>query len=427
MADRPLTIAFVPGLDRFEDFHDTIGVSFEAFGTQLTGGWLFNDIKALQLAGVRTILIYTSARVERPHVFTHEDTGAPVFVLPSPFIHKVVRRVQRRLLPDSTALAAVTSYLSTPVGQLARLLRRQGCGAILCQEYEDPRFDICCLLGRLLHRPVFATFQGADHTRSALERALRPFSMRRCGGLIIPSRAERDRVRQRYAVPEHRIADIPNPVELVTGLSDRSAVRRELALATTTRVVVWHGRVQIDKKGLDVLLDAWDLVCAQRPDADIRLLLVGSGRNAERLRRRLQSSTQVLWIDEYVFDRSRLWSYLIAADIYVMPSRREGFAVAPLEAMACGLPIVATDAVGVIDALPQGEKDGGIIVRKEDAPALAGALIRLIDNPLLASALGAIGRRRVEDEFSLHAVGQRLRKFIFGTEMPGPRRSSKAP
>ena len=56
---RPPTLAFIPGLDRFEDFHDKIGVSFDTFGTQLTGGWLFNYIKALQLFGVRTILVYS--------------------------------------------------------------------------------------------------------------------------------------------------------------------------------------------------------------------------------------------------------------------------------------------------------------------------------------------------------------------------------
>ena len=134
---------------------------------------------------------------------------------------------------------------------------------------------------------------------------------------------------------------------------------------------------------------------------------------------RLQSTRKVTWIDRYIFDRHELWSYLMAADIYTMPSRDEGFAVAPLEAMACGLPVVASDARGVLDVFPRGEADGGVIVPRENAPALARALIRLIDHPTFASTLGETGRRRVEKEFSLEAVGQQLRSLLFGAETAG--------
>jgi glycosyltransferase involved in cell wall biosynthesis len=178
-------------------------------------------------------------------------------------------------------------------------------------------------------------------------------------------------------------------------------------------MVAWHGRVQIRTKGLDVLLDAWDRICSERPAADIQLLLVGSGRDADVLRDRIRSSSRVAWIDQYVLDRRQLWSYLSAADIYTIPSRHEGFAVAVLEAMACGLPAVASDTPGVADVLPAGEGDGAIIVPREDAPALAAALLRLLDDSVLAQRLGAVARRRVEEKFSLEIVGQELRRFLF--------------
>ncbi len=410
----PLTIALLPAGDRFEDFFDKIRVSLETFRDELTGGWLFNYIKALRLAGIRTVLIYTSARVDGVVRFTHGDTGAPVWVLPSPGLHQRVRNAQRRFLPESAALAATASYLATPLSGLARALRHERCGAILCQEYEHARFDACVLLGRLLGLPVFATYQGGGETGSWIERPIRRLSVDCCAGLIIPSRTEIARVQGSYRIDPARIAPIPNPVEVVAcGTPERHATRTELGIGSSTRVVAWHGRVQVRTKGLDILLDAWDRICSERPDSDIRLLLVGSGRDAEVLRNRIRSSRRVLWIDRYVLDRRQLWSYLSAADIYTIPSRREGFAVALLEAMACGLPAVASDAPGVADVLPEGEADGGIIVPREAAQELASALLRLLDDPALGDRLGTAARRRIEEEFSLHIVGPRLRQFLF--------------
>jgi glycosyltransferase involved in cell wall biosynthesis len=297
---------------------------------------------------------------------------------------------------------------------LTHIIRRERCDALLCQEYEHARFDTCVLLGRVLRVPVFATYQGANETTTTLERAIRPLSVRHCAGLVIPARDEIGRVLRRYGVPAEKIAAIPNPVEVVgADAAERRDTRADLGIASGTRVAAWHGRVQINKKGLDILLDAWDRICAERPDADILLLLVGTGRNADVLRRRIVHSRRVRWIDRYVLRRRELWAYLSAADVYVIPSRREGFAVAVLEAMACGLPVVASDASGVVDVLPRGEEDGGIVVPREDPAALAGAMLRLLENPDLARQLGHIARQRMEREFSVEVIGPKLREFFF--------------
>ena len=190
----PLTIGFLPGGDRFEDFHDKIGVSLETFREQLAGGWLFNYIKALGRANIRTVLIYTSARVTGSERFTHVDTGAPVWVLPSPWLHQKARSGQRRYFPGSGTLAATASYLATPLRRVASVLRQEQCDAILCQEYEHTRFDVCVFLGRLLRLPVFATYQGGGATGAGLERLIRRQSIHRCAGLVIPSRSESSRV-----------------------------------------------------------------------------------------------------------------------------------------------------------------------------------------------------------------------------------------
>ena len=142
-------------------------------------------------------------------------------------------------------------------------------------------------------------------------------------------------------------------------------------------------------------------------------MLVGTGRNTGELRRRADQDPSIRWIDRYVLDREELWRYLSAADVYTLPSRHEGFAVAPIEAMACGLPVVAADASGVADLLGSGDEGGGIIVPREAPAALASALLRVLGDPGWAHELGARARRRAEERFSLEVVGGSLRDFMF--------------
>jgi glycosyltransferase involved in cell wall biosynthesis len=414
--DRP-GVAILPWGDRFEDFHDKIGVSFEGYRDELTGGWLFNYVEALQRAGLRPVVYYASARVNGPLRFRHGPTGVEVRVLPSPRLHCKARAAQERYRPGSPLLRSLASYLATPLRPLARELRADGCRIILCHEYEYPRFDVMVALGRLLRLPVFATFQGGGPAHGRFQRQVRRLAVGHAAGLIIASRREAQRVRDRYRLPPERVAVIPNPMDVTRWRPlPRNAVRSELGILTDRRVVVWQGRVEVDKKGLDVLLDAWTEVCDPCGAHPPLLLLVGSGKDEDVLRRLIEAAppTTVRWVDRYVTDREVLWRYLAAGDIATLSSRREGFAVAVVEAMACGLPVVATDVPGVADALGEGEEAAGLIVPRENAAALAAALAQLIADDALGQSLGMRGRRRAEEQFSFEVVGGQLRDFLWG-------------
>lgn len=425
------TIALLHWGDLIEDFLDTIGVSFEAFCNEMTGGWMFGYVDALRLAGVRTVLFCVSARVAAPSYFTHVPTGAKICVLPASRIYQVTRRripnpcgwTLEEALGDvrgpSRILLAILKdllpYLATPLGLLAHELRREGCQAILCQEYEYARFDACVLLGQLMRLPVFATFQGGNWQMSRLERPLRPLTLQTCAGLIIATQTEAQRVRTRYGVAPAKLARIFNPIDLrMWGAMDRSEVRPGLDIPIDTKVVAWHGRIDMRRKGLDVLIDAWEQVCHERAERDLRLLLMGTGNDAEELRQCITDKQLrgVLWIDKYVNDRAAIRRFLSAADVYAFASRHEGFPVAPIEAMACSLPIVAADAPGVPDILEGGEASGGLVVPRGDAAALALALGRVLDNKDWGREMGKRARCRVEECFSLETVGKQLRNFL---------------
>jgi glycosyltransferase involved in cell wall biosynthesis len=168
------------------------------------------------------------------------------------------------------------------------------------------------------------------------------------------------------------------------------------------------------RKGLDLLLAAWGSLPEVHDQANRRLLLVGTGPDAPELRAQLTDPVfgNVVWIDRYLLDKARLADLLSAADVYAFPSRLEGFAVAPLEAMAAGLPVVAAAAPGVRELLPHGRKSGGVVVAVDDAPALAAAIAELLNEPDERLRLGARARRRAEDAFSVDAIGRRLRRVI---------------
>jgi phosphatidylinositol alpha-1,6-mannosyltransferase len=158
--------------------------------------------------------------------------------------------------------------------------------------------------------------------------------------------------------------------------------------------IVAIARLVERSKGLDVLLAALPLVVSQVPEA--RLTIVGDGP----LRGELEQTAAALHMtDRVVFagrvDDARRDQLLAGASVFALPTRLdpdgggEGFGIVYLEAGAAGLPVVAGDAGGAGDAVIDGET--GLLVDSTDASALAGAIVRILDDAELATRLGRAG------------------------------------
>lgn len=401
--DASPTVAIFPWGEVIEQFLDSLGLDLNDFAYKMTGGWLFGYVLALQRQGWRPIMVCPSERVGAPMRLIHAGTGAPIWAVPT-------RRSNR--LPGAS-LHCVEQWLRTPGRDFATVLLQERCVAIIAQEYEYFRFDALARLGKRRRIPVYATFQGADATLSAVERLVRPRSLGLCSGLIVASARERARVAGTYARLKAPVAGIPNPLDCDEWRPlDRGQARAELGLSPDAFIVANHGRTDIGRKGLDVLVEAWKQFAVKHPNA--QAYLVGSGQDHAAFTQLLQDRApeRLTWISSYITDRPQMRQWLSAADIYLITSRTEGMPVAPLEAMACGLPVVSSDAHGLPDIFAAGEEHGGIVTAREDVSAIVAALERLAADPSLRSRLGRAARRRVEEHFSITAVGAALSRFL---------------
>ncbi len=178
--------------------------------------------------------------------------------------------------------------------------------------------------------------------------------------------------------------------------------------------VVFTGRLH-PQKNLGLLLDAWPEV-AMATGASLVLVGQGEERDALLARAATLGIADRVHLAGGVADPS---GYLRAADAFALPSLAEGMSNSLLEAMATGLPCLATAIGGNTDLLSAGP--AGLLLPGDDPGAWSAALIRVLTDPALARDLGSRARGRVEAEFSLAAVVTRyqaLYRSLSGRE-PG--------
>ena len=322
-------------------------------------------------------------------------------------------------------------WRGTPWRAFAGVLRDERCTAILAQEYEYARFDALAALSLRLRLPLYATFQGGDRTLSPIEARVRRWSLRRCRGLAVASARERERLTADYIGLALRIAPIANPIDCNEWQAvPREQARAALGIDNHTLLVLNHGRIDIQRKGLDVLLDAWRLFSARRADA--RLQLIGSGQDHEAFERLLAQAALpgVAWHAAYLTDRGELRRWLSAADAYVdhLAHRRHAGGAARSDGVrSAGGEQPCAGAAGHLRA-GRGLGRHRRAVRRRAGHCLA--LERLADSAELRSQLGAAARRSVETRFSVEAVGRRLRRLhrprfgMIGRSTPCTRRVS---
>jgi len=289
------------------------------------------------------------------------------------------------------------------IGTLYRLFRREQVDVVQTHHLTQ------LIYGALGARLAGATLVHVEHETFSLRsararRRLRALSFF-CDRVVAVGEEIRDFLVGEVRIARSRVALIRNGIDLARYRPGRRDFRRRIGLPVTERWIGQIARLE-EEKDQATLLRAFASVRARH--ADTRLVLVGDGS----LRASLEELARGLGVDaavSFLGARSDVADLLPELDVFVLSSIREGLPLALLEAMACGVPVVAT-AIGNI---PRVVRDGenGDLVPPADERALAAAVGRTLDSPDRASALGAAARAWVAQEYGLDATVRRYQEL----------------
>ena len=185
----------------------------------------------------------------------------------------------------------------------------------------------------------------------------------------------------------------------------RVEIRHALDIPGDAVVFLFLGRLTRDKGVLD-LASAFSQLAAER--ADVFLVLAGPDEAAleQRLREACGAGAERVRFAGYAAQPER---YMAAADVFCLPSYREGFGSVVLEAAAAGVPAIGSRIYGVTDAIEDGVT--GLMHPPRDVAALTAAMRRLAADPMLRSALGHAARSRALEHFSQDQLAAELLDF----------------
>jgi glycosyltransferase involved in cell wall biosynthesis len=177
------------------------------------------------------------------------------------------------------------------------------------------------------------------------------------------------------------------------------ALRAKLGIPPSAPVLGFVGRLVRDK-GISELIEAFQKLSAARPD--LRLLLVGGFEAGDPVspetKAYIQNEPRII-LTGYVANTA---SYYQLMQVLTLPSHREGFPGVSLEAQASGLPVVVSDATGVIDSIVDGVT--GTMVPVGDADTLASKIDGLLADDELRRRMGEAGRQRAIRDFSPESI-----------------------
>jgi len=316
-------------------------------------------------------------------------------------------------LPRVEACAPVTAF---PIRGFARpaTLARAASFARWCRANRVAGVVACDLYANAFALPAAAL--GGVSTRIGSRRELNPdkspaqialqrHAYRFAHAIVANSRAAAQQL-ESEGVPFGRIRVIPNGIA-----ADRFAARRAGSRIATVATVANLRK----EKAHEVLIAAAARLAPRHPD--VRFQIIGDGpRDAEL--RALASTLGVSDRVEFLGHREDVPALLARADVFVLPSRSEAFPNGAIEAMAAGLPVIASRVGGLIDLVDEGRT--GVLVEPDNPAALADAIGSLVDSPARAAVLGAAARDEVVRRYSFDRMVRSFETLLL-TQLDVPR------
>jgi D-inositol-3-phosphate glycosyltransferase len=272
-------------------------------------------------------------------------------------------------------------------------------GAVFAREIGAPHVVMFHTLGEVKNRARIS--EQEPKLRIRQERRI----ARLADAVVTASSHERQLLQRYYGADPAKMHTVPCGVDLdLFQPRDRRAARQALGLPATSPVLLWVGRLE-KLKGVDILIGA----VAQIPE-DLTLLIVGGDERAASLKAELRAQAEAAGIAgrmrfEGAVAHDALPLYYSAADVCVVPSYYESFGLVAVEAMACGIPVVASRVGGLVSTVSDGET--GYLIPWRCPEPFAEKLEVLLANPELRANFGRSARRSVE-RFRWSTVGLQM-------------------
>lgn len=291
--------------------------------------------------------------------------------------------------------------LAVAILRLAAYLRRHAVRLVHCFDFYSNVVGVPA--ARLARTPVvIASQRDMGNLRSRGQQSLHSMVLELATHILVNSDAIAARLAHTRAARRHRLEMVPNGVDLGR-FEPVAAANGAAAAAVTTIATLANLRPE---KGLVQLVEAAAIVTRRAPHA--RFAIWGDGP----LRTDLEARIRSLGLTDRVEMRGATREpaqALRQCQIFVLASLSEASSNVVLEAMATGLPVVGT-RVGGIPGLVDDLRTG-LLVPPDNAPALAEAILRLVETPALAAEMGAQGRVRALAEFGMDRMHERIDRF----------------
>jgi glycosyltransferase involved in cell wall biosynthesis len=289
--------------------------------------------------------------------------------------------------------------LAVAILRLGTYLRRHAVRLVHCFDFYSNIVGVPA--ARLARTPaVIASQRDMGDLRSRAQQSIHRLTLRLATHILVNSEAIAARLSHTRAAQRNRLGMIPNGVDLTR--FEPVTVSRSIDEVTTVATLA-NLRPE---KGLVQLVDAAAIVARRAPRA--RFVIWGDGP----LRMDLEARIRTLGLTGSVEMRGATREPALAlkeCQIFVLASLSEASSNVILEAMATGLPVVGTRVGGTPGLVDDGRS--GLLVPRGNAPALAEAILRLIEAPAIAAEMGAQGRARALAEFSMDRMNERIDRF----------------
>jgi L-malate glycosyltransferase len=312
--------------------------------------------------------------------------GDEVYVLTYP--HLDVKdidgvKVETAFAPNVKGLRGLFFFISS-FFKLMSMVRRFNIDLIHAHFLLPPGLIGVCV-GSLLGKKTAVTAHGSDlmiQAKNPILRRLIKFVLKKADYVLVVNQTLNDKVLE-LGISQDKVYITPNAVDVEKFNPQKRELPSDVKMSADKPIMLFVGNL-VFQKGVKYLLEAKKLM-----KTDEELLIVGDGPLHQELEMKVQDDE----IPDVVFVGARrdVDQIMPSADVFVLPSISEGFPITILEAMASGLPVVATNAGGISEVM---NEKVGIMVNPSSPTELASALDKILENKTLMTDMGVAAREQ---------------------------------